>query len=525
MLKKTVIFMVLILFAITLVVECASGSWNSYANRYAVIVMGGPSHTPQQYDWYWGDTSGMYNELRAVGFTDENIYFISWGDSAVAHPEIVDKIGCSLSINVPNGHIYFKNGDFITTSFSLPQNAKAYSVAMNCLDDNNNDSSSETFECAITSDQAGNNVLTSAQVNANFRNDGTCKGHRYVFNFTDVNLSANTTYYLRSKVLSGAVVRSWIGATLYWLPTGVGDCYKTYIKWAFNQIKNQSRSNDLVYIFWIDHGNNQAFELLGDDITHTEYNNCIKDISAKVIIGAYNPCFSGAIINDISRSGVISITSVNDNQSNKFGWAGTWRNALKGGTSTSSSDKDGDGYISMAEAYEWVAPKSQACSPKEHPWLDDNGDSVGSEYGTSGYDASNLSKDGWIASIYSLNGWKKMITKKCPQNLESKCWGWLCTHTYDLGRAYQVTNILGITIAGPSEIKGRVYTWKLQVSSDNRSWQTIGQFTAIGATKIPFEINSNKRARYVRIWVGSGCNSSATNNGWIDYSEIAVFYK
>jgi hypothetical protein len=393
-------------------------SWVPYANRYAVIVMGGPANNSTQYGYYWMDTYGMYQKLIALGFTSDNIYFISWGDSAVAHAEVVDRISESLPISVPNGQEYQQNGDYIITSFSLSENTKAYSVAMNCLDDaTTNDSSSETFECAITSDSAGNNVLTSAQVTADFKSEGICDGHRYVFNFADISLNKNKTYYLKTRVISGAPVRSWAGAVLYHQGCLVCDCnsstdnswtgsMKADIQWAFNEIKLKSTVNDLVYIYWVDHGDPNFFYLPGNNIYHSEVKSLIEGIKAKIIIGAYNPCYSGGLVDDVSRPGVITVTSVNSSQPNAFGWAGHWRQALEGGTSSESSDFNGDGQISILEAYEWVAPKSQAYSPSEHPLIDDNGDKVGSEFGKNGYDTGDPSKDGYIASLYSLTAWK-----------------------------------------------------------------------------------------------------------------------
>ncbi len=251
-----------------------SSSWVPYSNRYAVIVMGGPS-SGQLYEYYWLDTYGMYKELRDLyGFAHENIYFLSWGYQADAHPEVVD------------------------------------------------------YESS-----------------------------------------------------------------------------KTNVQLVFSEILAKSTDDDLVYVYWVDHGDTQSFQFPGGSITHAEYNDCIKNISAKVIIGAYNPCYSGAVINDVSRAGVLSITSVSDSQPNSFGWAGTWRTALKGGTKAEPCDANGDGHISMAEAYKWVASRSQAYSPPEHPWFDDNGDAVGNEYNTSGYAPNEPDKDGYIGKFYSLSGW------------------------------------------------------------------------------------------------------------------------
>ncbi|MFH1614606.1 MAG: hypothetical protein ABIG61_05950 [Planctomycetota bacterium] len=123
-----------------------------------------------------------------------------------------------LKINVPNGHVYWNNGDFITTPFIVNETGPvtANFVTMNCLDDNGNDAGSETFEVAITLDIAGNNAIATAQISNNFRNTGGCDEHKYSFDFADVTLNVGTTYYLRTKVLAGAEVRTWAGAYLYY---------------------------------------------------------------------------------------------------------------------------------------------------------------------------------------------------------------------------------------------------------------------------------------------------------------------
>jgi hypothetical protein len=69
------------------------GDWQPYGERYAIIVMGGHvADGSQHYIWYWNDTYSMYTELVSYGFTDENIYFMSYGSSAEEHSEIVDAI-------------------------------------------------------------------------------------------------------------------------------------------------------------------------------------------------------------------------------------------------------------------------------------------------------------------------------------------------------------------------------------------------------------------------------------------------
>lgn len=247
-------------------------SWNDYGTRYAIIVMGG--HEPsggQLYRWYWGDTHGMYLELKSLGFADENIHFLSYGDSAAAYPEHVD--GVSTSANV----------------------------------------------------------------------------------------------------------------------TG-----------AYNWAESACIDGDLLYIFWVDHGSPTYFVTNDGLITHAELGLLMQPIVARTIIGAYNPCYSGAVIDDISRPGVITVTSQDATHPNSWGWAGNWRRALRGAPED-GIDTNEDGHICMTEAYEWICPRSQGAG--EHSTYDDNGDGVGHECDEPGFDPSDPDKDGHFGKFYALDGW------------------------------------------------------------------------------------------------------------------------
>ncbi|AQQ09675.1 hypothetical protein L21SP3_01485 [Sedimentisphaera cyanobacteriorum] len=110
-------------------------------------------------------------------------------------------------MDVPNGTVYWNNGYSEFMPFTLDQQSIATHYYMPCLDDNTNDSGTETFKVSITSDSKGNDVITYAEVTANFGNTGDCSG--YDFDFPDALLEADTTYYLRTTAVSGAPVRSW----------------------------------------------------------------------------------------------------------------------------------------------------------------------------------------------------------------------------------------------------------------------------------------------------------------------------
>jgi hypothetical protein len=245
-------------------------AWCDYGERYAIVVMGG-NVSGQIYRWYWGDTGGMYRELISYGFSGESIYFLSYGDSANAHPDWVDATSTTANI---------------ITAYAWAQ--------ANCTDE------------------------------------------------------------------------------------------------------------DLLYIYWVDHGSPTEFVTYDGSITHAQLGTLMVPIHAKQILGAYNPCYSGAVIDDISREGVITITSQDATHTNSWGWAGMWRRAFRNDPAD-LVDTNLDGYVSMTEAYNWIAPQSQAAG--EHSMLDDNGDRVGHEWGTAGYDPLVPGLDGYNGNFYSLDGW------------------------------------------------------------------------------------------------------------------------
>jgi hypothetical protein len=175
------------------------------------------------------------------------------------------------------------------------------------------------------------------------------------------------------------------------------------IRLAYQWAEQVCTSEDLLYIYWVDHGSPTAFQTNNGAITHAELGTLTLAISTKQLIGAYNPCYSGAVIDDVSGDRVITVTSQDAFHGNSWGWAGKWREALQGGTLEDPTDTNQDGYISMTEAYEWIAPKSQAAG--EHSMYDDNGDGVGSEWGQPGFDPNDPAKDGYNGKFYSLDGW------------------------------------------------------------------------------------------------------------------------
>ncbi len=199
---------------------------------------------------------------------------------------------------------------------------------------------------------------------------------------------------------------------------------KANVKAAFDSIAAKATGNDLVHVWWVDHGNRNGFEVHNGFVYFTELKEWIDSITCKAYIGAYNPCYSGAIMphmeglcNETRR--VITATSVNANQGNSYGWAGMWRLAMRGGHPDDIvpwfSDKNGDGYIALDETYEWETPHSNDAS--EYPLFDDNGDGVGGDLTNSAtYDSSGQDStiDGFYGQFYSLMAWYERTNTKDP---------------------------------------------------------------------------------------------------------------
>jgi len=112
------------------------------------------------------------------------------------------------------------------------------------------------------------------------------------------------------------------------------------------------------------------------------------------------------------------------------------------------------------------------------------------------------------------------IVLKCEATLEfakiKKCWGWMTTHTYDLGAEQNIASVSGSVFAGPMEMKNKTYIWQIRTSKDGNTYAPAGSFEALGAqTKTFGPIAVNQKARFVQI-------AANANNGAIDSSEITI---
>jgi hypothetical protein len=151
-----------------------------------------------------------------------------------------------------------------------------------------------------------------------------------------------------------------------------------------------------------------------------------------------------------------------------------------------------------------------------------------------------LKQDTTATAIYESAQQIITISKACKDALEviqdklspGRCWNWYMTHTYDLGQRYELITVTGATIAGPSEQKGKKFTWQLRLSEDGQKWFTDPKWVieAEVGQKKSFSIDlttqgKGRIARYVQIFAGPGIGKDqacVSKNGCVDWSEIQV---
>ncbi|MFN2183380.1 MAG: ArnT family glycosyltransferase, partial [Anaerolineae bacterium] len=105
-----------------------------------------------------------------------------------------------LQVPLPATHIYAQNEQWLTTPFIPPEDVVATEVVMNNLTGLNGPTDG-LFEVQITSENAGDGVLSEATLSATFGGEG---GKRHAVDLPEVALSADRTYYLQTQVLQGA---------------------------------------------------------------------------------------------------------------------------------------------------------------------------------------------------------------------------------------------------------------------------------------------------------------------------------
>jgi hypothetical protein len=158
------------------------------------------------------------------------------------------------------------------------------------------------------------------------------------------------------------------------------------VKGAFAGLKSQLDTSNVLFVFLIGHGsfdgNESKFNLVGRDISATEYNTLLSSLPTRRIVIFNTSSASGEFIKSLTAKGRIVITATRSGQeTNATRFAGFLISALN----ANDADTDQDGHTSVLEAFVYANRltadfyKRAGRLATEHAVLDDNGDGVGHE--------------------------------------------------------------------------------------------------------------------------------------------------
>ena len=161
-----------------------------------------------------------------------------------------------------------------------------------------------------------------------------------------------------------------------------GEARREQVLEAFTQLSEKVQPTDRFILFMIGHASRTSsgvkFNLPGRDITQQEYTDNINKINAEQQLLVFGFQYSARIVQDISASGRIIITSssAKEGYASQAGFGDLFVDVF----SEPTADTNTDGAISLFEAYVWLQTRiaewyeQDGAMQAEHPHLDDNGD-------------------------------------------------------------------------------------------------------------------------------------------------------
>jgi len=156
------------------------------------------------------------------------------------------------------------------------------------------------------------------------------------------------------------------------------------VRKAFAALKSAAGTDHSVFVFFIGHGTSDGkeskFNLVGPDISATEYAALIKAVPARRVVVVNMASASGDFIKPLSGAGHVTVTATrNGQEQNATHFAEYFIQAL----GSPEADTDKNGRISVLEAFDFAAKQTarfyetEKRLATEHPIFDDNGDGVG----------------------------------------------------------------------------------------------------------------------------------------------------
>ena len=194
---------------------------------------------------------------------------------------------------------------------------------------------------------------------------------------------------------------------------------------AFDQLAATVQPSDRFLLFMIGHASRTnkgelKYNLLGRDISETEYIKRINTIPAERQILIFGFPYSGKLVPQLSRPRRIIITSSSPNEG--YSLQAGFGDVLVDAFSATDSDTDSDGDVSVLEAFLLLQARTEAWYAKdgnvqtEHPHLDDNGDGNATRNLTAVEEATD---DGTLAEKTFL-GTRRSRLENTPVSTESE---------------------------------------------------------------------------------------------------------
>ncbi|MDE0636268.1 MAG: DUF3857 and transglutaminase domain-containing protein [Candidatus Poribacteria bacterium] len=161
-----------------------------------------------------------------------------------------------------------------------------------------------------------------------------------------------------------------------------GEAKREPILEAFAQLAEKVQPTDRFILFMVGHASRTSsgvkFNLPGRDISQQEYTDSINNIRAEQQLLVFGFPYSARIVQGISKSGRIIITSSSSREgyASQAGFGDIFVDVF----SEPYADTNDDGAISLLEAFLWVQTRvdewytEDGAIQAEHPHLDDNGD-------------------------------------------------------------------------------------------------------------------------------------------------------
>ncbi len=155
------------------------------------------------------------------------------------------------------------------------------------------------------------------------------------------------------------------------------------VRKAFNALRAQLSSDNLLFVFLIGHGSfdkEAKFNLVGPDISAGEYNTLLSALPTRRIVVFNMSSASGEFIKPLAAKGRIVVTATRSGQETN---ATRFTEYLLVALLATDADTDQDGHISVLEAFNYANRLTADFYTRagrlatEHALLEDNGDGVG----------------------------------------------------------------------------------------------------------------------------------------------------